>query len=127
MTKRHVFSMIGACIAIAFAVGACDSETRWDAGGTWNVAESCSDFTTCDTCTAANGCGWCFQSEGGGVCGDDANSCATEFAWETNFCRAPADASVSSSATDAASSSKTEDAAGNTDAAESLDADTDGD
>jgi hypothetical protein len=106
MKNKHVFSMFGACVAVTFAVGACDSEDDWG-DQRFESLESCSDFTTCGTCTAANGCGWCFLSDGSGVCGDDANNCATEFAWESNFCRAPADASVSTSSADASSSGTT--------------------
>lgn len=126
MRIKHVFSVVGALLGIALAVAACDDShdhDGWYGSGGGDYATSCSDFTACDACTAANGCGWCFNSDGTGTCGDDANQCNTEWTWESNYCRAAADASVST--VDDASSSVPTDAASDTDAAASSDADGD--
>jgi hypothetical protein len=122
MKMSHVFSVFSALVAITFAAGACDDSS--DGYQTWNSNnQTCDEFNTCDSCTNALGCGWCLQSDGSGTCGDDANDCSTEWTWESKYCRAPADASVSSSTNDAASSSETEDARSDADAASSSDAD----
>jgi hypothetical protein len=123
MKTKAIFSVFGACVVIAFALGACDDNHK-HRGGRNGSYDECSTNTTCDTCTAANGCGWCFASDGTGACGSDANACATEWTWEPNYCRAAADASVSTS--DDASSTEVLDATSDADAEAPSDADADG-
>jgi hypothetical protein len=83
---------------VAVAVGACDDSSSggYSAGG-GGGGDSCSAYTTCDTCTPANGCGWCFDSTGG-LCASDPDQCssASEFTWTWNQSGCPdVDASVS--------------------------------
>ncbi len=126
---KHVFSVIGASLGIALAVAACDDSQHhgWRDEGNGEGAGSCSSFTNCNTCTAANGCGWCFDSSGTGTCGDDANQCSTEWTWESNYCRAAADASVATTSDAASPDSSTDASEDASDAASDADVDAAGD
>jgi hypothetical protein len=83
---------------VAVAVGACDDSSSGDGyayGG--GGGSQCSTYTTCDTCTPANGCGWCFN-RAGGMCASDPDQCssASEFTWTWDQTGCPdLDASVS--------------------------------
>jgi hypothetical protein len=109
MKITHVFSILGACAAIALAAAACHDKHHADGAGydTERGDFYCGQFTTCDTCTPQNGCGWCFDGDSS-FCGSDANECSSEWTWEANFCRDTADASVSTSTTSDASSTTTD-------------------
>jgi hypothetical protein len=116
MRITHVFSLFGACAAIALAAAACDDGHRRH-GAEYDTEDICAQYATCDTCTPQNGCGWCFDGTKS-FCGSDANQCTTDWTWESNYCRAAADASVSTSSDDASSSATpdaSEDANGDAD------------
>jgi hypothetical protein len=91
-------SILASLIAVALA--AC-SDTG--SGGGYYAAptsggggSSCSQYTTCGTCTPVQGCGWCFTTTGG-QCATDPDQCANlpEFTWAWNPSGCPgADASV---------------------------------
>jgi hypothetical protein len=85
MTTRFLpATLLG--LAIAVAVGACGDDSSnvgyaYGAGGS-SYASTCSQYTTCGSCTPVAGCGWCFDL-GGGSCATDPDSCgdASEFTW----------------------------------------------
>jgi hypothetical protein len=85
--------LVAASIAlVALALGAC--ETNSDDGAVYSgYSDGCRQFTTCGTCTPVLGCGWCFDSDGTGICAADPDECVTpvfSWTWNPSGCRVPA-------------------------------------
>jgi hypothetical protein len=85
--------------ATALALGACGDDHGADSasgGAGGGYYQSCSQYTTCGSCTPVAGCGWCFNATGG-TCATDPNECAyvSEFTWTWDPAGCPdVDASV---------------------------------
>jgi hypothetical protein len=62
--------------------------------------DGCHQFASCATCTPVVGCGWCYQSDGTGLCAAGPDECATssfDWTWEATGCRVTSDAAVAPS------------------------------
>ena len=79
--KRWLGASILASV-VAVSLAACsDSSTggyyAYGGGG----SPSCSQYTSCGTCTPVQGCGWCFTRTNG-MCASSPDQCGTmEFTW----------------------------------------------
>jgi hypothetical protein len=99
--KRIVGSIVSMS-ALAALLGACDGEGDYGDGGgrAWggpSASGGCEQYATCDTCTPVTGCGWCYDSNGMGVCHASPEECETpafSWTWDSSGCRGAADASV---------------------------------
>jgi hypothetical protein len=87
-------SILASLITVALA--ACGSDGGGADAGPY-LASYCGQFTTCGTCTPANGCGWCYNDDGTGTCAASPDECPTlafSWTWDPSGCRVTADASV---------------------------------
>jgi hypothetical protein len=97
---KTAFSASALVLSVAALLSACDGGGhKIHAGpvGGGGPRAQCAGFSTCDTCTPANGCGWCFNGDGAGSCVADPDECSTKefsFTWDPVGCHASADASV---------------------------------
>jgi hypothetical protein len=87
-------------LAGALVVGACnggdDSSSSFGGYSSYG-GDGCQQFTSCTACTPVPGCGWCFDSDGRGMCAASPDECATpafSWTWNPSGCRIPADAST---------------------------------
>jgi hypothetical protein len=92
--------IVPAAFASALLVGACnggDDSSATSYGGYGAYGDGCHAFSSCTTCTPVNGCGWCFNSDGTGMCTASPDECATpvfSWTWNPSGCRVAADASA---------------------------------
>jgi hypothetical protein len=90
-------SILASFVAVALAACSDSSSGGYYVGSASGGGNSsCSQYTTCGTCTPVQGCGWCFTTAGG-QCASDPDQCATlpEFTWAWNPSGCPGvDASV---------------------------------
>ena len=92
--------IVPAAFACALVIGACnggDDSTATSYGGYAGYSDGCQAFTSCTACTPVNGCGWCFDSDGRGMCAASPDECATpafSWTWNPSGCRVAADAST---------------------------------
>jgi hypothetical protein len=92
--------IVPAAFACALVIGACnggDDSTATSFGGYAGYGGGCQMFTSCTACTPVPGCGWCFDSDGNGMCAPSPDECATpafSWTWNPSGCRVAADASI---------------------------------
>jgi hypothetical protein len=83
--KRFV-AVILAAAGVATTVGACDDGNDYLLPPT---RASCSEATTCGSCTPLLGCGFCF-TKNGGFCTDSPGDCphaSSAWTWDPSGCR----------------------------------------
>jgi hypothetical protein len=87
-------------LAGALVVGACnggDDSSASFGGYSAYGGNGCQQFSSCSACTPVAGCGWCFDSDGSGMCAASPDQCATpafSWTWNPSGCRIAADAST---------------------------------
>jgi hypothetical protein len=99
MTRPLIAAILAS--GVALALGACgdDSPSGYASGYGGGSGNACSSYTTCGTCTPANGCGWCFNGSTG-ACASSPDQCydstnLSEFTWTWDPAGCPdVDASV---------------------------------
>jgi hypothetical protein len=90
-------------LLIGLSLAACDGGYNTRPYGE-PYATQCHAYASCASCTPVTGCGWCFGADGHGACAADPDECrgpSFAWTWEPTGCRTPADAGISSNASDA--------------------------
>jgi len=100
--KNFIVALAAASFG-ALTAGACGGDdSYYSPGGGYVPPAACAQLTTCGTCTPVIGCGWCYDSDGTGLCAADPDECPTpsfSWTWNESGCRVAADAGVTSAPT----------------------------
>jgi hypothetical protein len=107
---------------LGLAAVACETSDSYQTGGVAGGSVDCSQYTSCSTCTPVLGCGWCYDSDGRGLCTSGPDQCPTTrftWTWNPDGCQLPADAGVA--AVSEAGDARSAEAGGNGDAATAQD------
>jgi hypothetical protein len=102
-------------LAAALVVGACGpgDEDYGSVSYGGGYSDGCRRFASCSACTPVNGCGWCFDSDGTGICAASPDECVTpafSWTWNPSGCRVAADAGAATPPEDAAAAPPAQDA-----------------